>query len=136
MMINYKLASIVGLIIPFLLLFGALLVVFKSERITNLLDRKNDFSEDDLAANLSPFALDVSIKIFGLFSILSSIPYLSGLLSRFWIMKGNIKLYDNTGKIELASSGISAALYILVGNLLLYYSGALTQKLSGTELKD
>ena len=129
MMINYKLASVLSILIPILLFVLALIIIFKSESIVNFLLKDDDASEQTLSDNLSDTALDISIKIFGFFSFLSSIPHLSKLLSRYWIMKGNIKLYDNTGKIELVSSAISVVLYILVGFLLIYYSKPLSQRL-------
>jgi len=129
LMVNYKTASLVGLFIPILLFLFALLIIFKSEKITNLLLRKEDLLNNARLSDFSVTALNFSIKIFGFFSLLSSIPYVSDLLSNYLVMRENLKLYDNTGKIKLASSGISAILYISVGLMLIFYSSVIANRL-------
>jgi hypothetical protein len=132
LMVNYKIASLVGIIIPVLLFLFSLLIIVKSEKIAAFLLKKelpNNASSD----NLSITALNFSIKIFGFFSVLSSIPYVSDLLSSYWVMRENLKFYDNTGKIKLASSGISAVLYVCIGLLLIFYSSGIADKLLKTK---
>ena len=129
MMLNYKLASVLSVIIPILLVGIALIVIFKSEKIVTYLVKKDEITKPISSENNFNFAFDISIKIFGFFSLFSSVPYLSKLLSRYWIMKDNLKLYDNTGKIELASAGITAVIYIVAGLLLLVYSATLSERL-------
>lgn len=133
LMLNYKLASFFSILIIILLFVFALLIILKSDKIVNFLLKNDEASNITLSDNFAFTALDISIKIFGLFSVIYSIPSLSKLLSRYWIMKESIKFYDNTGKIELASAGISAVLYILVGLLLVFYSRPLSQRLLGIE---
>ena len=48
-------------------------------------------------------------------------------------MRGNLKFYDTTGKIKLASSGISAILYIGVGLILMVYSRTIADRLLKTD---
>jgi hypothetical protein len=107
MMVNYKVASMVSVLIPILLFVIA----------------------------LPMNAMAISIKIFGFFSVLSAVPHLSNLLSRYWIMRENLRLYDNTGKIELASSAICTVLYVGVGLLLIFFSSALAKKLLAIDVK-
>lgn len=129
MILNFKLASLLSVIIPILLFVLAMIVIFKSEKIVTFLVKKDEILNPTASDNHFTFALNISIKIFGFFSLFSSVPYLSKLLSRYWIMKDNLKLYDNTGKIELASAGITAVIYIVTGILLLLYSTPLSEKL-------
>lgn len=129
LMINYKSASLVGLLIPILLFLFALLIIFKSEKITNFLLRKEEPLNNARLNDLSITVLNFSIKIFGFFSLLSSIPYVSDLLSNYWVMRENLKLYDNTGKIKLASSGISIVLYVCIGLILIFCSSGIADKL-------
>ena len=141
MMINYKIASLVGLFIPILLFLFALLIILKSEKIANFLLRKEEFLDNPPSDGLASNALNFSIKIFGFFSILSSIPFISDLLSNYWVMRENLKFYDKMGKIKLASFGISAILYITVGLILIFYSSVIADKLleadsRGTEKVD
>ena len=96
-MVNFKSASLVGLFIPILLFLLALFIIFKSEKIVNLLLRKEEPHNNAPLNDLSFTALNLSIKIFGFFSFLSSIPYVSDLLSNYWVMKENLKLYDYNG---------------------------------------
>ncbi len=130
MMLNYKLASVLSVIIPLLLFILALLIILNSEKIVNLLIKKDASTDKDTSSHLAVIALDLSIKIFGVFSLFSSVPYFSKLLSRYWIMKENLRLYDNTGKIELASSGTTAVVYLVAGFLLLFYSDPLSKKIT------
>lgn len=76
--------------------------------------------------------LNISIKIFGFFSILSSIRPISSLLAKYLVMKDSINLYDSKGKITLASSALEALLYILAGAILIYYSAYIAKKISVT----
>ena len=129
-MVNYKVASIVSMLIPILLFVIALLLVLKSEYIVRFFCSREDLSSDVTSTDGLPMnAMNISIKIFGLFSVLSAVPHLSKLLSRYWIMRENLKLYDNLGKIELASSAISTVLYVGVGLLLIFSSSVLAKKL-------
>jgi hypothetical protein len=82
------------------------------------------------ASDSSHMVLSICIKVFGFFSVLSTIPYVSRFASRLWIMKEDIKYYDKTGKIYLASAGIATALYIGVGLSLIFRSDKIAQKLS------
>jgi hypothetical protein len=136
MMVNYKVASMVSVLIPILLFVIALFLVFKSENIVRFLCSRQDLSSDAaIADNLPMNAMTISIKIFGFFSVLSAVPHLSNLLSRYWIMRENLRLYDNTGKIELASSAICTVLYVGVGLLLIFFSSALAKKLLAIDVK-
>jgi hypothetical protein len=135
LMINYKSASLVGLLIPILLFLFAVLIIVKSEKITNFLLRKEEPLNNAGLNDVSITFLNFSIKIFGFFSLLSSIPYVSDLLSNYWVMRENLKLYDNTGKIKLASSGISIVLYVCIGLILIFYSRGIAHKLLRTESK-
>jgi hypothetical protein len=129
MMVNFKTASLVGLLIPILLFFFALFIIFKSEKIVSLLFRKEEPLNNAPLNDLPFTALNLSIKIFGFFTFLSSIPYVSDLLSNYWVMRENLKLYDNTGKIKLTSSGISIVLYVCIGLILIFYSRGIADKL-------
>ncbi len=135
LMVNYKIASLVGFFIPIFLFLFSLLIIFKSEKIATFLLRKEELPNNAYLDNLSITALNFSIKIFGFFSVLSSIPYVSDLLSSYWVMRENLKFYDNTGKIKLASSGISAVLYVTVGLLLIFYSSVIADKLLKADSK-
>ena len=120
LMINFKLASVMSILIPILLFIISLIIVFKSKSITNFIVKKEEEPHFTISDNISYTALDISIRIFGFFSVLSAIPHLSELISRCLIMKDQIKLYNKTAKIDLASSGISAVLYISIGLLLIF----------------
>jgi len=126
-MISYKTVSLVGLLIPFLLFFFSLLIIFKSERISSFVCKKGDTitTHGDI---LPATALNISIKIFGFFSLLTAIPYVSDLLSHYWVMKENLKLYEPQAKIKLASSAICVVLYICIGLILIFYSSAITDR--------
>ena len=129
MAINYKIASLAGLFIPILLFLFSGLIIFNSEKIATFLLKKEEAPDNAPSDDLASCALNLSIKIFGFFSALSSIPYISDLLTRYWVMRGNLKFYDATGKIKLASSGISAILYIGVGLILMVYSRTIADRL-------
>jgi hypothetical protein len=83
LMINYKIASLVGLFIPILLFFFSLLIIFNSEKIANFLFRKEQVLANSPSDDLPSTVLNLSIKIFGFFSVLSSIPFISDLLSSY-----------------------------------------------------
>jgi hypothetical protein len=51
-------------------------------------------------------------------------------------MKGSISLYDNRGKIELASSAFRAILYICVSGALIYFSSTIAKKISAHDQVD
>jgi hypothetical protein len=130
LMINYKLATVVSILIPIVLFVIALVLILKSESLARYLLPTDDSLKDILSTDSSHVILSICIKIFGFFSVISAIPYLSKFASRLWIMKENFKYYDNTGKIDLGSAGIAAALYIGVGLILIFHSDKIAQKLS------
>ena len=109
-MISYRAASLVGLLIPLLLFFFSLLIIFKSEKISNFVLKRGD-SVTTHADILPAAALNIPIKISGFFSLLTAVPYVSDLLSNYWVMKENLKLYELSAKIKLASSAICVVLY-------------------------
>ncbi|HYA13817.1 MAG TPA: hypothetical protein VEF33_05715 [Syntrophales bacterium] len=128
-MINYRIASILSFLIPILLFLLALLIIFKSEQIGTFLLRKDQVPTDEQSIRLSDTALNISIKVFGIYSILSSIPHIASLLSTYLVMRENVKYFDNQGMIKLASSGVSTILYVGVGIGLIFYSKALANKI-------
>ncbi len=128
-MLTFRMAAFAGILIPVLLFLFASLIVFKSDRISNFLLRKERYLNNNFSSDFSNTVLNYSIKIFGFFSLLSSIRYISELLSKYLVMKDNLTFYDSPSKINLASSGISAALYICVGLILVFYSRAVADKL-------
>lgn len=134
-MVNYKIASLVGLFIPILLFFFSLLIIFKSEKIANFLLKREGAINNTHWDILPVTALNISIKILGFFSLLSAIPYVSDLLSNYWIMREDLKLYDLTGKIKLASFGISALLYVCIGLILIFYSSMIADRLVKAEFR-
>jgi hypothetical protein len=134
-MVNYKIASLVGLFIPILLFFFSLLIIFKSEKISSFLLRREGTINNTHWDILPVTALNISIKILGFFSLLSAIPYVSDLLSNYWIMREDLKLYDLTGKIKLASFGISALLYVCIGLILIFYSSMIADRLVKAEFR-
>lgn len=133
---TFRMATFAGILIPVLLFFLASLIVFKSERICNFLLRKERNLNSDFSNDSSDTVLNYSIKIFGFFSLLSSIRYISEVLSQCWVMKENLSFYDNHTKINFASSGISAILYICVGLILIFYSRVIADKLLKFDSKD
>jgi hypothetical protein len=128
LMLNYKFAAMASLLIPVLLFIIALLVIFKSEKISSCILKAEDSFEVEKSDNDK--LLNISIKIFGFFSILSSIPPVSSLLSKYFVMKGSVLLYDDKGKITLASSAFEAIIYILAGAILIYYSADIAKRIS------
>ena len=130
MMFNFKLATMVGILIPIVLFFIALVLILKSESLAKYLLPTDDSLKEILPSDASNVILSICIKIFGFFSVLSAIPYVSRFASRLWIMKKNLRYYDTTGKIDLGSAGIAAALYIGVGLVLIFHSDNIAQKLS------
>ncbi len=127
-MINYKTASIVGLLIPILLFFFSLLIIFKSEKISNFLLKREGSVNNTYGDILPTTALNISIKIFGFFSILAAIPYVSDLLSNYWVMREDLKLYERAAKIKLASFAISVLLYVCIGLILIFYSSVIADR--------
>jgi hypothetical protein len=113
----------------------ALLIIFKSQKVATLLLKKEESSVNAHLDNSSDTALNFSIKLFGFFSILSAIPHVSSLLSRYWVMRDKLALYDNSAMINLTSSGISAVLYISMGLALIFYSSVITDKLLKADLE-
>ena len=134
-MINYKTASLVGLLIPILLFFFSLLIVFKSEKISNFLLKREGTSNNIYGDILPTTVLNISIKIFGFFSLLTAIPYVSDLLSNYWVMKEDLKLYELSAKIKLASFAISVLLYVCIGLILIFYSSVIADRLLKTDSK-
>jgi len=134
-MVNYKIASLVGLFIPILLFFFSLLIIFKSEKIANFLLKREGAINNTQWDILAGTALNISIKIFGFFSLLSAIPYFSDLLSNYWVMREDLKLYDLAGKIKLASFGISVLLYVCIGLTLIFYSNIIADRLLKADLR-
>jgi len=128
-MVNYKVVSLVGLFIPILLFFFSLLIIFKSEKIANFLLKREGAINNTHGDIFAGPALNISIKIFGFFSLLSAIPYFSDLLSNYWVMREDLKLYDLAGKIKLASFGISVLLYVCIGLVLIFYSKMIADRL-------
>jgi uncharacterized Tic20 family protein len=129
LMINYKIAFIMSLLLPILLFLLASLIVWKSEYIVSVLLRKEGSSDNVLLDAPASTALNFAIKIFGFFSVLSSIPYVSELLSKCWVMRDNPQFLDTRGKTQLASSGVSVVLYISVGVVLVFYSSVIATRL-------
>jgi hypothetical protein len=127
---NYKIASIVSILIPILVFTISVIIVFKSKAIINFIMKRESEQSFTVSEPFSINALDISVRLFGFFSILLAIPHLSSLLSRYLIMKDQIKLYQNTVKIELATSGIATILYVSVGLLLIFSSQQISKKLS------
>jgi hypothetical protein len=76
----------------------------------------------------APIALNFAIKIFGFFSVLSSTPYVSKLLSKCWAMRDNLQFLDTRGETELVLSGVSVVLYVAVGVVLVFYSGIIANR--------
>lgn len=134
MMFNYKLATMVSILIPIVLFVIALVLILKSESLAKYLLPADDSLKEILPSDASNVILSICIKIFGFFSVLSAIPYVSRFASRLWIVKENIKYYDTTGKIDLGSAGIATALYIGVGLVLIFHSDKIAQKLSPTPM--
>lgn len=128
-MVNFKSATIAGLLLPILFFFIALFIIFKSENIADYLLRNEEPFNSEHSDYLSISVLNFCIKIFGFFAILSSIPYVSDLLSKYWVMRENLKFYDDPSKVHLASSAISAVLYIITGLVLVFYSNMIANKL-------
>ncbi len=128
MMINYKAAALANLLIPLILFLISLVVIFKSEKISKLILKDECIFHGENGDTIS--ILNISIKIVGFFSLISSIPSISAFLSKLSIMKGSISLYDNRGKTELASSAIRALLYICVSGALIYFSSSIAKKVS------
>jgi hypothetical protein len=128
LLLNFKFAALANLLIPVLLFIISLFVIFKSERISTFILKSEDSFQGEKLDNDN--LLNISIKIFGFFSILSSIPPISSLLSKYVVMKDSILLYDDKGKIELASSALEALLYILAGAILIYYSADIAKRVS------
>ncbi len=129
MMVNIKSASIVSMVIPTLLFLFSLLIIFKSQNISNYLLEKDEPLAIEHSDSLSITVLNFCIKMFGFFAILSSIPYLADLLSIYWVMRENLKFYDDPSKIKYASSAISAVLYIIIGLVLILNSSMLANRL-------
>jgi hypothetical protein len=129
MMANFKSASIAELLLPILFFFIALFIIFKSENIADYLLRKEDPLNSEHSDYLSISVLNFCIKIFGFFAILSSIPHVADLLSKYWVMSEKLNFYDDPSKIHIASSAISAVLYIIIGLVLVFYSSTIANKL-------
>lgn len=125
MRINFKLASVLSLVVPTIIFVISMLVIFKSEKIVSLIKKENEAYDNPMLDSLP--ILNISIKLFGLFALLSSIPQLSEFLGRLWILRLERWPFDNQFKIALASSGICALLYIGVGVLLILYSDYLAE---------
>ncbi len=136
LMINYKIVSLVGLFIPILLFFFSLLIIFKSEKISNFLLKREMTINNTHWDILPTTALNISIKIFGFFSLLTAIPYVSDLLSNYWVMRDDLKLYDLTAKIKLASFAISVLLYVCIGFILIFYSSVIADRLLKADSKE
>jgi hypothetical protein len=111
-----------------------LLIIFKSEKISNFVLKRGD-SVTTHADILPATALNISIKIFGFFSLLTAVPYVSDLLSNYWVMKENLKLYELSAKIKLASSAICVVLYICIGLIIIFYSSPITDRLLKADSK-
>ncbi len=108
----------------------SLTVIFKSEWIVNKIV-KGGYDLEGLSPDIPSISIfDTAIKIFGFFSILSAIPYVSDVLSKYCIMKNKVELLDSHSKIALTSSGLSAILYLCTGLLLVFYSTILAEKLT------
>jgi hypothetical protein len=128
MMLNFKSAALASLFTPMIIFIISLVIIFKSEKISSFILKSED--------SFSCIQLDhkkilcISIILFGLFSILSAIPSISSVLSKYLIMTDSIKLYDNKAKIELAYSALRALLYILAGAFLIRYSPSISKKVS------
>lgn len=128
MMLNFKSAALAGLFTPMIIFVFSLVIIFKSEKISSfILNNEDSFSCIQLDHKK---ILCISIILIGLFSILSAIPSISSVLSKYLIMTDSIKLYDNKAKIELATSALRALLYILAGAFLIRYSTSITKKFS------
>ena len=136
LMINYKIVSLVGLFIPILLFFFSLLIIFKSEKISNFLLKREGTINNTHWDILPTTVLNISIKIFGFFSLLTAIPYVSDLLSNYWVMREDLKLYDLTAKIKLASFAISVLLYVCIGFILILYSSVIADRLLKADSKE
>ena len=133
MMMNFKVAALASMMIPLILFAISLLIVFNSEKICNFILKDEDSCYGEKWKN---DILNIAIKMFGFFSLLSAIPPISSLLSKYWIMKDSIKLYDKTAKIELTSSGLRAFIYILVGVFLVLCSSAVAKRVSARDQVD
>ncbi len=127
--ISYKTASLIGLLIPILLFFFSLLIIFKSERISDFLLKRDGSINNESWEFLPAPVLNISIKIFGFFSLITAIPYVSDLLSNYWVMRKDLRLYELAAKIKLASFGISALLYVCIGLILIFYSSVIADRL-------
>jgi len=126
MMLNFKAAALASLCTPLIVFAISLAVILKSEKITSLI-LKNEDQVSSGGVDLTKI-LTVSMILLGFFSLLSSIPSISSVLSKYLIMKNNIKLFDDKAKIELAYSALRAILYIFAGVFLLRYSVPITKK--------
>ncbi len=107
----------------------ALILIFNSEKITTRILKEN--SSAAISTNITHISiLDLSIKIIGVFALLSAIPYISVVASKYWIMKDKLTLLDPNGKIQLTASVLSLVLYFCVGCVFIVYSDAIASKLS------
>ena len=129
LMVNYKIAFLMSVLIPILLFLFASLILFKSEYIVNVLLRKEGTFDNVPLDAPAITALNFAVKIFGFFSLLSSIPHVSELISKCWVMRDDLQVLDSRAKIELASSGVSVVLYLAVGVVLVFYSRLIANKL-------
>jgi len=128
MMLNLKVVTFVSLLIPLILFIISTIVIFYSEKISTFILE----SEENLTINseVDNKILNISIKIFGFFSLISAVPPLTSLISKYLIMGNKIKLYDNTAHIEIASFAFRVVLYICIGCFLIRYSNSIAEKIS------
>ena len=79
MMMNFKVAALASMLIPLILFAISLLIVFKSEKICDFILKNEDSCHGEKSKN---DILNISIKMFGFFSLLSAIPSISSVLSK------------------------------------------------------
>jgi len=112
-----------------ILFFISLFLIFHSEKVTTRILKEDNSSS--IPTNITHLSLfDISIKVIGVFTLLSSIPYISDLASKYWIMKDKLMLLEANGKIELSASVLSLVLHFFVGFLFIFYSESIASKLS------
>jgi hypothetical protein len=123
----FKNSVILNVFVPILFIPFLIWIVFKSEKIVNYLLKHDDTADQPFSGDISIHLLNISVKLFGLYSILLSISNLSEFMTNTWAIKEEYKYYEYAFKLEYASLGVTGVLYILAGVGLIYYSKPLSQ---------
>jgi hypothetical protein len=113
----------------------SLLFIFNSERVATKIVRESS-DKASVSTDITHISiLDISLKVVGIISLLSAIPYISDLTSKYWIMNDKLKILDSHGKSELSASILSVVLHLCAGFVLIFYSNILASKLCRTGLE-